>query len=81
MSRGFRNADETQAMSEQAVAQQIERILDRGHEDESLVAADGRCIECGEPIGEERLAALPSAVRCVSCQAEWEQTARPGPGR
>jgi phage/conjugal plasmid C-4 type zinc finger TraR family protein len=76
MSRGFRNSDETQAMSDRAVAEQIERILEGGRDGESH-AIGGRCQDCGEPIGEERLAALPSAARCVSCQAAWEQ----GPGR
>lgn len=77
MSRGFRNADETQAMSEQAVAQEIERILERGRDDGAAPRADGRCQDCGRDIGEERLAALPGTTRCVSCQAAWEQ----GPAR
>lgn len=77
MSRGFRNADETQAMSDQAVAQQIEKILEVGRDDPAGAAADGRCRDCGGEIGEERLAALPGATRCVSCQAAWEK----GPGR
>jgi len=77
VSRGFRNADDTQAMSDQAVAQQIERILEKGRDADPGQAADGRCVDCGGLIGEERLAALPAAVRCVSCQAAWEQ----GPGR
>ena len=76
MSRGFRNADETQAMSDQAVAKEIDRILEQGREP-SGVAVDGKCQTCGRDIGEERLAAVPTATRCVSCQAEWEQ----GPGR
>ena len=76
MSRGFRNADETQAMSDQAVADEIERILGQGR-DEPSVNSDGTCRDCGEPIGAERIAALPGATRCVSCQAAWEQ----GPGR
>jgi phage/conjugal plasmid C-4 type zinc finger TraR family protein len=59
-------------MSEQAVADEIERILERGRE-ESGGTVDGRCRDCGRPIGDERLAALPSATRCVSCQASWEQ--------
>jgi DnaK suppressor protein len=29
----------------------------------------GRCEMCGGPTGEERLAALPTARRCVSCAA------------
>lgn len=27
----------------------------------------GVCEECGEPIGEQRLAALPYASRCIDC--------------
>ena len=27
----------------------------------------GRCEVCGEPISEERLGALPGAVRCIGC--------------
>jgi phage/conjugal plasmid C-4 type zinc finger TraR family protein len=77
MSRGFRNADDTQAMSDQAVAQQIERILDDGRAGDAVRRGDGRCLDCGREIGAERLAALPGATRCIRCQAEWEQ----GPGR
>jgi len=29
----------------------------------------GRCIECGEPIGVERLRARPATTRCVGCAA------------
>ena len=63
-------------MSDQAVANEIERIIEQGRES-SGVAVDGRCQDCGEAIGDERMAAIPTATRCVSCQAEWEQ----GPGR
>lgn len=73
MSRGFRDADATQAMSDQAVANEIARILERGRDDATGVAADGMCQDCGQGIGDERLAMLPSAVRCVKCQAAWEQ--------
>jgi len=27
----------------------------------------GTCYECGEPIGEARLAALPYTTRCIDC--------------
>ena len=73
MSRGFRDADETQALSDQAVANEIKRILERGRAASTGAVADGVCHDCGETIGEERLAAVPSAVRCVRCQVEWEQ--------
>jgi RNA polymerase-binding transcription factor DksA len=29
----------------------------------------GRCVDCGEPIGTERLEARPTADRCVRCAA------------
>ena len=75
MSRGFRDADATQAMSDQAVAAAIEKIV---HHDDGASAApgDGRCVDCGNEIGSERLAILPSAVRCIRCQASWEQSNR-----
>ena len=76
MSRGFRDADQTQAMSDQAVADEIQRILERGRDDQTGAVTDGACQDCGQQIGEERLAALPSAARCVNCQAAWEQSAR-----
>ena len=75
MSRGFRNADETQAMSEKAVADQIERLLEP--DPDARATRDGRCQDCGGPIGDERRTALRAATRCVRCQAVWEQ----GPGR
>lgn len=41
----------------------------------------GRCTDCGEPIEERRLAALPQASRCASCAEQNEGlTAAPGRG-
>ena len=34
--------------------------------------AYGRCSECGDRIGYERLDAIPYAITCVSCKKEWE---------
>ena len=72
MSRGFRDADETQAMSDRAVASAIDRLLETADGG----SADGRCVDCGGEIGEERRRALPSAARCISCQAAWEASGR-----
>jgi RNA polymerase-binding transcription factor DksA len=33
----------------------------------------GKCDECGAPIGEARLEALPWAVECVRCRAEHDR--------
>jgi DnaK suppressor protein len=82
MSRGFRNADSTQDLSEKATAGTIEEILELDREQEQHAAdrrahgAYGLCEDCGKEIGAERLAALPSATRCISCQSEWEQANR-----
>ena len=77
MSRGFRDADTTQAMSDRAVAAAIDKILHQDREQGvSAEGGDGRCSDCREEIGAERLAAIPSAVRCVRCQAAWELPSR-----
>jgi DnaK suppressor protein len=36
----------------------------------------GQCVDCGEPIDERRLTAMPAAACCVGCQAVHEH-ARP----
>jgi len=33
----------------------------------------GVCLTCGQPIPEERLAAVPYAVQCVACRREEER--------
>ena len=82
MSRGFRNADETQEASEQATVQAINQILEADREQaehSALLTAQGKsgvCEDCGRPIGAERLEALPESTRCISCQSQWEQTNR-----
>lgn len=30
------------------------------------------CIDCGEPIPEERRTAYPGCTRCIDCQEEYE---------
>lgn len=32
----------------------------------------GRCVDCGKPISQARLQALPFAIRCIDCQAAFE---------
>jgi DnaK suppressor protein len=57
---------------------QAQSLLDRARArlaeiDDALARAAGGgyglCVDCGEPIGAERLAARPSANRCVHCAA------------
>jgi len=75
MSRGFRDSDATQALSEQAVAEAIDKIVHRD-DSEAVAARDGLCVDCGAEIGAERMKALPTAVRCIRCQGTWEQANR-----
>lgn len=39
----------------------------------------GECQECGQPIPHGRLAATPSAPRCIACQEKLESAHRRGP--
>ena len=39
----------------------------------------GTCQDCGEPIPYARLAANPSAPRCIACQEKLEAAQRRGP--
>jgi hypothetical protein len=69
VSRGFRNADETQAASERAVADAIGKIL------ETPPPVRGTACGLREPISPERLEVLPTrALR--PRQAAWEQANR-----
>jgi DnaK suppressor protein len=36
----------------------------------------GRCEDCGDPIGEARLEALPTAIRCLNCQSGSRRATR-----
>lgn len=78
MSRGFRDADATQQISGREADEAIQRARSTS-EMQARHAAElrdqgsyGVCESCGGPIGEERLAAVPEATRCISCQASWE---------
>ena len=78
MSRGFRDADATQQMSGREADEAIERVRSK-NDLQARHAAElrdqgtyGMCESCGRPIGDERLAAVPEATRCISCQVSWE---------
>src|SRR5262245_51127709 len=36
----------------------------------------GMCLQCGKPIGDERLEALPWAAYCIDCQATVDKARR-----
>jgi DnaK suppressor protein len=33
----------------------------------------GACVDCGDPIAQQRLLASPEAARCASCQQQFER--------
>lgn len=78
MSRGFRDSDATQELTGREAGEVIERVRAEGVRQASHAAelremgASGVCEMCGGAIGEERLAAVPDATRCISCQTTWE---------
>jgi RNA polymerase-binding transcription factor DksA len=78
MSRGFRDADTSQQMSAEETRDAIRRVEAVGKEQAQHAAelrnqgSHGKCEICGAAIGEDRLAAVPDATRCISCQTAWE---------
>jgi len=58
-------------MSRERLVERIERLtaalkrIDEG--------AYGTCVECGKPIGQGRLKAIPEVATCVSCQEKIER--------
>src|SRR5690349_13834266 len=55
-------------VNEQALLTEVERALKRIEE-----GTYGRCVECGQPIPEKRLQAIPWAARCVKDEERLEQ--------
>jgi len=53
-----------------AEMQRVEAALHR-----LLVGRYGDCVDCGEPIGAQRLLVQPAAERCADCQARFEHRA------
>jgi DnaK suppressor protein len=82
MSRGFGGSDFAQVQGELVNSESIREVLEQEREqaeharDRQAQGAYGICEDCGRKIGEERLAALPDATRCVACQAAWESANR-----
>jgi phage/conjugal plasmid C-4 type zinc finger TraR family protein len=37
------------------------------------INVSGRCEDCDNPVGEERLKAMPTAARCIYCQTAFER--------
>ena len=55
-------------VNQQALLTEVERALERIDQ-----GTYGRCVDCGNPIPEKRLEAIPWAARDVQCEAKLEQ--------
>lgn len=55
-------------VNEQALLSEVEHALERINK-----GTYGRCENCGQPIPEKRLEALPWAARCVKCEEQLER--------
>ena len=60
--------DEVRELHEFTELQAVQAALIRLDAD-----AYGDCMDCGEPIGLERLLRIPTAVRCLACQRSFER--------
>jgi DnaK suppressor protein len=82
MSKGFREPDFAQVVTDRVTSETIHRVLEEDAEqaqrarERQARGGYGICEDCSRPIGEERLQALPDATRCVGCQSEWDQANR-----
>lgn len=67
--------DRINEREEKILALQLAPHLTQKLSDEEIavIALKGRdCIECGLPIAIQRLQAMPLAIRCISCQQDYE---------
>jgi RNA polymerase-binding transcription factor DksA len=50
-------------IQQELVASQLQKVRDALN----IPSLTKICLECGEPIGEGRLKAVPSATQCIDC--------------
>ncbi len=63
-----REVDESLGENAEVIVREIDDALSRID-----AGTYGTCIQCGQPIPDERLAAVPYAVLCVSCKRDEER--------
>ncbi|HEX5959908.1 MAG TPA: TraR/DksA C4-type zinc finger protein [Rhodanobacteraceae bacterium] len=67
-------ADTAMATDDAMVRQNMQDMRDIDAARKRLASGSyGICIDCGEPVGFERLLAYPTAKRCIECQRLHEQ--------
>lgn len=74
--------DTLSAIDEALIRQNLQDVRDIAAARERIAAGTyGECIDCGAPIGYERLLAYPTAKRCINCQREHEHRKAAREGR
>ena len=63
-----REVDESLGENAEVIVREIDDALSRID-----AGTYGTCVRCGQPIPDERLAAVPYAVLCVSCKRDEER--------
>jgi RNA polymerase-binding transcription factor DksA len=63
-----REVDESLDENAEVIVYEIDAALERMD-----AGTYGTCTRCGKPIPEERLAAVPYAVLCVTCKRDEER--------
>lgn len=63
--------DETMVALEDELYEQLRAVDDAL--DRLAAGSYGTCTECGEPVAEERLEALPAAALCIDCASVMER--------
>lgn len=43
------------------------------HRRKHVMRASDYCVDCQELIEPQRLKAVPTAIRCIDCQSDWER--------
>lgn len=61
-------ADIANDLAQQRLDQDVSRILATAVTEEG----DGICVDCDEDIPPARMKAKPGALRCISCQEDYE---------
>lgn len=66
------DADRAYVVDEYLLGAEIERARRASMGRPAPSSGPRLCLECGEPIPEARLKAVPGAILCTACQAEEE---------
>lgn len=68
------SGDKVQRLEEQLAG--AARPSQKSHTPQLMIGGEVCCVDCYDPIDQERLKAQPEAVRCIDCQIRFESKGR-----